>query len=103
MLILAPFAPHLAEELWSLSGGADSLVAVAWPNFEEALLKEDSIELVVQINGKLRSSLSVKSDISEEEALSLALNEENVKKWLLEKEIVKKIFVPGKLLNIVVR
>jgi leucyl-tRNA synthetase len=103
LLILAPFAPHLAEELWSLSGGADSLVAVAWPNFEEALLKEDSIELVVQINGKLRSSLSVKSDISEEEALSLALNEENVKKWLLEKEIVKKIFVPGKLLNIVVR
>jgi len=101
--ILAPFAPHLSEELWEKLGNKGSLFQSVWPKCDPKLIKDEVINLVVQINGKLRATLEVASDISEKEALALAQADESIKKWLVGKEIAKKIFVPGKLLNIVVK
>jgi leucyl-tRNA synthetase len=102
--ILAPFAPHLAEEIWrDKFGNQESIFKSAWPQCDAELIKDDIVNLVVQINGKLRATMEVAANISEEEAKKLALDNENVKKFLDGKEIVKIIFVPGKLLNIVIR
>lgn len=101
--ILAPFAPHLAEELWAQAGNRESIFQSTWPIYDPALIQDDLINLVFQINGKLRATLEVPADISADEAFDLASEQENVKKWLTGAEIVKKIFVPGKLLNIVIK
>jgi leucyl-tRNA synthetase len=101
--ILAPFAPHLAEELWQMMGHQESIFKSAWPAYSPDLVKDDEVNLVVQINGKLRATIAVAYDISEAEAFKLAQATKTVKKWLDDREIVKIIFVPGKLLNIVVK
>jgi len=101
--ILAPFAPHLSEELWERLGNKDSIFQSPWPQYNKKLIKDETINLVVQVNGKLRTTLSVAPDISEKEALALARAEEGVEKWLSNTEIIKVVFVPGKLLNIVVK
>jgi leucyl-tRNA synthetase len=101
--ILAPFAPHLSEELWGKTGDKDSIFQSAWPKYDAGLIKDDVVNLVVQVNGKLRATLEAAADISEEQSVSLARADTNVKKWLEGKEIVKMVFVPGKLLNIVVK
>ncbi|MFA7088288.1 MAG: leucine--tRNA ligase [Patescibacteria group bacterium] len=101
--ILAPFAPHLAEELWERIGNQESIFKSSWPEFDSELIKDEKVNLVIQVNGKLRATLEVAADISEIAAMETAQNNENVAKWLEGKEIVKKIFVPGKLLNIVVK
>jgi len=101
--ILAPLAPHLSEELWKKLGNETSIFKSVWPKYDQELVKDETINLVVQVNGKLRATLVTPVDISEEEALKLAQTEESLKKWLLAKEIIKVIFVPGKLLNIVVK
>jgi leucyl-tRNA synthetase len=101
--ILAPLAPHLAEELWQKIGELESIFRSSWPKYDSKLLKDETINLVVQINGKLRATLEVEADIPEKEAINLAQSNEAIKKWLAGKEIVKNIFVPGKLLNIVVK
>ncbi len=101
--ILAPFAPHLAEEIWrDKLGNTESVFKSAWPQYDTELIKDDVVKLVVQINGKLRAAIEVAADISEEEVKKLAMENENIKKWLESKEIKKVIFVPGKLLNIVI-
>lgn len=101
--ILEPFAPHLAEELWSQMGHTELLVKESWPKYDEALLKDDTFILAIQINGKLRSTIEVASDITEETAKELAFADENVKKWLEDKEVVKVVYVKGKLLSIVIK
>lgn len=101
--VLAPFTPHICEEIWNNLGNEKSIFLESWPSYDKSLIKDDTINLVVQINGKLRATLEAPADISETEASLLALNNENVKKWVVDKEIVKKIFVPGKLINIVVK
>jgi len=101
--ILAPFAPHLCEELWERLGKQRSIFKSAWPKYDETLIKDDIVNLVIQINGKLRASVEVAADISEAEALELAHANDNIKKWLAGKEVVKVIFVAGKLLNIVIK
>lgn len=101
--ILSPFAPHLAEELWFSLGEKESILSQAWPEYNPDLAKDEKITLVVQINGKMRASLEVPADISEEEAKALALAEENIQKWLVGKEIIKVIFARGKLLNLVIK
>ena len=101
--ILAPFAPHLAEEIWEKLGNQKSIFLSVWPEYDEALVKDETISLIVQINGKLRASLEAAADISAVDAFTLAIQQDNVKKWLTDKEIIKKIFVPGKLLNIVIK
>jgi len=100
--ILAPFAPHLTEELWNVGHG-ESIFKEAWPKFDPKLIKDETIELVVQVNGKVRETLEVSAEIFEDEAKKLALENENVKKWVADKKIMKIIFVPGKLVNIVAK
>ncbi|MDD5528359.1 MAG: leucine--tRNA ligase [Patescibacteria group bacterium] len=102
--ILAPFAPHLAEEIWQEKlGNQASVFKSVWPKFDPELIKDETINLIVQINGKLRATISVPAEISQNEAINSARENDNVKKWLVGKEISKIIFVPGKLLNIVLK
>jgi leucyl-tRNA synthetase len=98
--LVSPFAPHIAEELWEQTGGTGSLFDSAWPRFDPALAAEDSIELVVQVNGKVRSKIMVARDINEEAALVAALADPAVAKFVAGAP-KKIIFVPGRLLNIV--
>jgi leucyl-tRNA synthetase len=100
--ILAPFAPHLAEELWEKIRNKKSIHLEKWPEYDPRLVAEEEIDLIIQINGKLRDSIRVKADINEEEAKKVATGSEKIKKWIEGKEIKKIIFVKGKLVNIVV-
>jgi leucyl-tRNA synthetase len=102
-LLLAPFAPHLAEEIWSRLGHTASLARHPWPKFDEAKLVETTIELPVQINGKLRGTIVVPADATEEVIFSTAMGAESVKSWLTGKSIVKKIYAPKKLVSLVVK
>jgi leucyl-tRNA synthetase len=98
--LVSPFAPHIAEELWEQTGGTGSVFDSAWPRFDPALAAEDSIELVVQVNGKVRAKITVPRDIAEEAALVAALGDPTVAKFVSGTP-KKIIFVPGRLLNIV--
>jgi leucyl-tRNA synthetase len=100
ILLVSPFAPHIAEEFWEQTGGTGSVFDSSWPVFDPALAKEDSIELVVQVNGKVRSKISVARDIVQDDAVAAALADQAVARFVsgAPKKIV---FVPGRLLNIV--
>jgi leucyl-tRNA synthetase len=102
LVLLAPFAPHITEELWHRLGQKDSIHLQPWPKWDPKLVKEEIITLVIQVNGKVRDKIEVKANISEEKAKELAISREKIKKWIEGKEIKKVIFVPGKLINIVV-
>ncbi len=101
-LLLGPLAPHLAEELWSLTKSTGFVIDQKWPSYDPAILVTDTITVVVQINGKVRASLSVAPDISQEEVLALAKAQENVQKYLEGKPLKKEIYVKGKLVSLVV-
>ncbi len=101
--ILAPFAPHLAEEIWQILGNKESVFKSQWPSYDKEALKEEEITFVVQVNGKLRASMSLPVNTPEEEAKKLALSNERVKKFIQNKNIIKSIFVPNKLINFVVK
>ena len=103
ILILAPMAPHLAEELWQMMGHHNTIFAEKWPSYDPGALELQTITMVVQVNGKLRGSFDVPADIDADGLYSLAMKDEKVARHILGLQIVKKIFVPGKLLNIVVR
>ena len=100
--LLYPFAPHITEELNKEVLNKDSLVYSSYPTYEEEKTKEDTFEMIIQVNGKLRDKIITKTDIAEEEMKSLALNSETIKKYTLDKQIIKIIVVKGKLINIVV-
>jgi leucyl-tRNA synthetase len=102
VLLLSPFAPHLAEELWRALGHAKTLAYEPWPAYDELILKADEIEIPVQVNGKLRSKVTVPADISQDELQKRALADEKIKPLVEGKQIKKVIVVPGKLVNIVV-
>jgi len=102
LILLAPFAPHITEELWGEIGQKGSIHNKEWPNYNENLAKDKTITLIVQINGRVRDKIKVSFDISEKEAKKLTLASEKVKKWVGKKEIKKVIFVPGKLISIVI-
>ncbi|MCK5320695.1 class I tRNA ligase family protein [Candidatus Parcubacteria bacterium] len=103
LLILSPFAPHIAEELWVELGNKESVFKQKWPKYNPELIKDEKIQLVVQVNGKLRDTIEVDVDIFEDDAKVKALESEKIKKWTKSKEIVKIIFVKGKLVNVVVK
>jgi len=100
--ILAPFAPHLTEELWSELGHKKSIFLEPWPKYNPELVRDENINLVIQINGKVRDTIEVSADISEKEAEKVARESEKIKKWLEGKRVKKVIFVKGKLVNIVI-
>ncbi len=103
VLLLAPFAPYLAHELWEMLGEKGSLLKASWPKYDAALAKEEELQIPVQVNGKLRSRIVVPADAAEDFVVARALADEKVQSFIAGKQIVKKIFVPGKLLNFVVR
>ena len=103
VLLLAPFAPYLAHELWEMLGEKGNLLREPWPKYDPALAKEEEIEIPVQINGKLRSRLVVPADAEEEFVRERALADEKVRAALNGKQVDKVILVPGKLVNVVIR
>ena len=103
VLLLAPFAPYLARELWEMLGEKENLLRAPWPKYDPALAQEEEIEIPVQVNGRLRSRIVVPADASEDLVRERALADEKIRTVIAGKQIVKKILVPGKLLNIVVR
>jgi leucyl-tRNA synthetase len=103
LLLLAPTAPHLTEELWQRTGHSYSIHNQSWPKWDEALAKDEEITLVVQINGKLRDRITVPASITEDEARKLVLERPRVKTYVEGKKIAKLIYVPGRLVNLVVR
>nr|WP_304440561.1 leucine--tRNA ligase [Verrucomicrobium sp. GAS474] len=103
VLLLAPFAPHTAEELWSRLGHADSLARAPWPRFEERYLEQTDASIVVQVGGKLRGKVVLPVEAGKEAVEAAARAEESVRPWLEGKETVKVVFVPKKLINFVVR
>ncbi len=103
VLLLAPLAPYLAHELWEMLGEKSNLLKEAWPKFDPELAKEDEIEIPVQVNGKLRGKVVVAAGTSQAEVVEKALADEKVQSYLVGKQMVKQIYVPGKLVSIVVR
>jgi leucyl-tRNA synthetase len=103
ILLLAPFAPYLAHELWEMIGEKGSLLKAPWPKYDAALAKEEELEIPVQVNGRLRGRIVVPADATEGVIVERALADEKVKSAITGKQIVNKIYVPGKLVNIVVK
>jgi leucyl-tRNA synthetase len=103
VLMLAPFAPHLASELWEQIGRNDAVLRHSWPKFDEALAREDEIEVPVQINGKLRTLIKVPVDASKGALEAAARADEKMQTALASKTVAKVIVVAGKLINFVVR
>ncbi|ACL70087.1 leucine--tRNA ligase [Halothermothrix orenii] len=103
LLILAPFAPHMTEELWSELGNDESIHIQKWPGYEEKALKKDEVTIVVQVNGKVRDKLQVSADIDEDKLKEQVLELPRIQKYTEGKEIVKTIIIPKKLVNIVVK
>ncbi len=99
--LLAPFAPFISEELWEGLGHKNSIHKEKWPQYDQKLIKEEKFELVIQINGKVRDKVLVKSDISQKEAEEIVFHREKINKFIAGQKIKKIIFVPNRLINIV--
>ncbi len=102
MLLLAPLAPHISEELWQLSGHSGSVHRQAWPTWNADLAREEIVQLAVQVNGKLRAVIAAPRNAGQDEIEALARADEKVKQYLENAQVVKVVYVPGKILNIVV-
>ncbi|MDP2984753.1 MAG: leucine--tRNA ligase [Candidatus Latescibacter sp.] len=101
--LMAPFAPHLAEELWEMLGHKKSVFQSGWPAWDDSKITADTFPLVAQVNGKIRATIEAPVGITEEDAVALVESSENVKRFIEGKTAVKKIYVPGKLVNVVVK
>ena len=101
--LLAPFAPHLAEEMWEIYGNTESISYAPWPTFDESKLVSDTVEIVVQLMGKVKTKLDVKKDLTPAELEQIVLANEEVKELIEGKQVMKVIVVPGRLVNIVAK
>ena len=101
--MLMPFAPHISSELWQQLGNNNFIEESGWPEWDEEMLKTSEIQIVVQVNGKLRGKIKISAELEKQQILEKAKQEENVAKFLADKEILKEIVVPGKLINFVVK
>jgi len=102
VLMLSPMVPHICHELWSVLGHETSLVDEQWPELDEQALQKDEVEIVLQVNGKLRGRIAVAADADNDSIAAQALADPNVQKYVGDNEIRKTIVVPGRLVNIVV-
>ena len=100
--MLSPIVPHICHELWYALGHSDNIVDCNWPAADESAMQKDSLELVIQVNGKMRGRISVAADASNEVITDQALAEPNVKRFMEGKALRKAIVVPGRLVNLVV-
>lgn len=103
VLLLAPYAPHIAEELWQILGHEQTLAYESWPAYEEALTKEDTIEIPVQVKGKLRGRIRVAAQATAEQMEQVARGDPRVAEWLEGKQLVKVVVVPGRMVNFVIK
>jgi len=103
VLLMAPGFPHITEEMWHWLGHTESVHLQAWPQWDAELAKEDEITIVVQVNGKVRERFNAPADVDSETVIASAKALPGVQKYTEGKKIVKEIYVPGKLVNIVVR
>lgn len=103
VLLLSPIAPHMAEELWARLGHTGTLAYEPWPTYDEAMTKDDTIEIIIQVLGKKRGSILVAADADKDTVLALAKSAENVAGHLAGKEIIKEVYVPNRLVNFVVK
>ena len=103
ILILSPFTPHICEEMWQEIGEQESVVMMSWPEFDEAALVKDEVEIVVQINGKVKEKISAANNLDKESLEKVAMESEKIQALLEGKTVVKVVAVPNKLLNIVVK
>lgn len=103
VIILSPFTPHICEEMWQTLDGTKTLTEVSWPAYDEAALVKDMVEIVVQVNGKLKEKLNVANNLTREELEKTALSDDKVKALTEGKNVVKVIAVPNKLVNIVIK
>ena len=101
--LLYPVAPHITEELWQIIGEDGMLHQSSWPEFDEDKTVDDVIEMAVQINGKVRGKIQIAIDAAKDKAHNLAFANENIKKFVDGKKVVKEIYIPGKIYNIVVK
>lgn len=102
IILLSPFVPHFSEELWQRLGNAESIFRARWPKYDPAMLAEEKVTIVIQVNGKVRSKIEVPADISEDRLKGLVLSDEKLKPWLQNNPPKNFILVPKKLVNIVV-
>ncbi|MEX2015986.1 MAG: leucine--tRNA ligase, partial [Candidatus Hydrogenedentales bacterium] len=103
VLVLSPFAPHMAEELWQRLGHKDTLAYHPWPDFDASLLQEDTVEVPVQVNGKIRGKITVAPDADKAAMLAAAKLDEDVQRHIAGRQVVKEIAVPGRMVNLVVK
>ena len=101
--LLSPVAPHISEEMWNRLGHNNTITYETWPAYDESKLTQDTVEIPVQINGKVRATINAPVNVSEDEIREIAHNNENIKKQLVGKTIVKEIYVKNKIYNIVVK
>ena len=99
--LLAPLAPHQAEELWQRLGNTGSIAEAGWPKHDESKLVEDTVKIIFQVNGKYRGDAQLPADVSKDDAIAAAKAHERVQNFIDGKSIKKEIYVPGKIVNIV--
>ena len=102
-VLIAPFAPHLAEEVWSSLGHTTSISYVSWPSYDEAMTIDDTMTIAIQVDGKLRGTYECARGTSQEDILSVVRVREDIAKWLTDRTIVREIYVPNKLVSIVTK
>jgi len=101
--LLHPFAPHITEELWTMFGNDGFILTSSWPKADPALMIEDVVTIVVQVNGKLRGQVEVPNPPEKDVVLAAIRSNQKVQQWISGREVVKEVYVPGKLVNIVVK
>ena len=103
LVLLNPFAPHITEELWQMCGESDLLSLYTWPSFDEAKTVESTVEMPIQVNGKIKAKIQVPQGCDKDTALEIAMADEKVIAAVGEKKVVKSIVVPNKIINLVVK
>jgi leucyl-tRNA synthetase len=103
VLMLSPMTPHASEEMWEILGNSGTISAQKWPAYREDLTREEQVEVVIQINGRMRGKILVEAGLSEGDLRERVLNDARIAPLLAGKQVVKVIVVPGKLVNIVLK